>query len=155
MKSSMTAGFIAACALALPAVAFAQLPNTFQTPGATLKVDAKRVCAADFEASLKPVANWQKEQALERYGERPESFKGEIDHLVPVILGGSNDPDNLWPMHGAGEMTPEAKAHLAERLHALVCDGKISLKDAQNAFKKDWTKSYKQYMGALNAPGGN
>jgi len=31
----------------------------------------------------------------------------------------------------------------------------LSLKDAQNAFKKDWTKAYKQYAAALNAPGGN
>ncbi len=154
-KALWIRGAVAALAFAVPAIALAQLPNTYQTPGATLKVDAKRVCAADFEASLKPVANWQRDQALERYGERPESFKGDVDHLVPVLLGGSNDPDNLWPMHGTGDMTPEAKAHLAERLHQLVCDGKVSLKDAQNAFKKDWTKSYKQYMGALNAPGGN
>src|SRR5436190_1364206 len=107
MKSSMKAGFMAACALALPAVAFAQLPNAYQTPGATLKVDAKQVCAADFATALKPVANWQREQALERYGQRPDGFKGEIDHLVPAILGGSNDPDNLWPIHAAGDMTPE------------------------------------------------
>ena len=154
MKSSMTAGFMAACALALPAVAFAQLPNGYQTPGATLKVDAKQVCAADFASKLKPVANWQREQALERYGQRPEDFKGDLDHLVPAILGGSNDPDNLWPMNASGEMTVEAKARLTEKLHQMVCDGKMSLKDAQNAFKKDWTKSYKLYMGALNAPGG-
>src|SRR5437868_10531825 len=107
MKSSMTAGFITACALALPAVAFAQLPSVYQTPGATSKVDAKQVCAAGFEATLKPVANWQRDQALERYGQRPDNFTGELDHLVPAILGGSNDPDNLWPIHAAGEMTPE------------------------------------------------
>jgi len=148
-------GVFAACALALPAIAAAQLPNSFATPGAVSKANVKEVCAAGYEASVKPVASWQKNAALEKYGIRPESFAGELDHLVPVSLGGSNDPENLWPMHGQGDMTPEAKARLAEKLKTMVCDGKMSLKDAQNAFKKDWTKSYKQYATALNAPGGN
>src|SRR5258708_19685027 len=115
-KALWIRGAVAALAFAVPAIALAQLPNTYQTPGATLKVDAKRVCAADFEASLKPVANWQRDQALERYGERPESFKGDIDHLVPVLLGGSNDPDNLCPIHATADMTPEANPHLPHRL---------------------------------------
>lgn len=147
-------GAFAACILALPAIAAAQLPNGFSTPGATTKASAKQICAADFDASVKPVAQWQRNAALEKYGVRPESFSGELDHLVPVSLGGSNEPENLWPMHPAGDMTPAAKARLAERLKTMVCDGKMTLKDAQNAFKKDWTKAYKQYASALNAPGG-
>jgi hypothetical protein len=147
-------GAAAACALALPAVAAAQLPNSYHTPGSTTNANSKQICAADYEGSVKPVASWQRTTALERYGIRPESFTGELDHLVPVALGGSNDPDNLWPMHGKDELTPEAKARLAMRLKQMVCDGKMSLKDAQSAFKKDWTKAYKQYSQALNAPGG-
>jgi len=139
----------------LPAIAGAQLPNSFSTPGATTKANVKEICAAGYEASVKPVAGWQKTAALERYGIRPESFSGELDHLVPVSLGGSNEPENLWPMHASGDMTPAAKARLAEKLKLMVCDGKLSLKDAQNAFKKDWTKAYKQYASALNAPGGH
>src|SRR4051812_46604355 len=146
-------GVLTACALALPAIAGAQLPNSFSTPGATAKVSMKDVCAAGYEATVKPVASWQRNAALEKYGIRPESFSGELDHLVPVSLGGSNEPDNLWPMHAQGDMTPEAKARLAAKLKTMVCDGKMSLKDAQNAFKKDWTKAYKQYATALNAPG--
>lgn len=148
-------GAAAACALALPAVASAQLPNSYFTPGSTTNASSKQLCAADFDPVGNPIASWQRTTALERYGIRPESFTGELDHLVPVALGGSNDPDNLWPMHGKDELTPEAKARLAMRLKQMVCDGKMSLKDAQNAFKKDWTKAYKQYSQALNAPGGS
>jgi hypothetical protein len=146
-------GALAACMLALPAIALAQLPDSYATPGAATRATAKQICAADFEAGAKPVASWQRSAALTRYGIRPESFTGELDHLVPVALGGSNDPENLWPMQGQGDMTPQAKARLAEKLKAMVCEGKMSLKDAQNAFKKDWTRAYKQYAGALNAPG--
>src|SRR6185369_12178224 len=113
LPRSWARGVFTACALALPAIAGAQLPNSFSTPGATTKANVKEICASGYEASVKPVASWQKTSALEKYGIRPESFTGELDHLVPVSLGGSNDPENLWPMHAQGDMTPEAKARLA------------------------------------------
>ena len=144
---------VVAAALALPAIVDAQLQNTYYTPGAAAKVDVKQLCAAQFDSSIKPVSNRQKAEALERYGIRPEGFSGTLEHLVPVSLGGSNDPDNLFPFHAQGEYTLQAKEQLAAKLHDLVCDGKLSLRQAQDAFKKDWTKSYKQYFGAMNAPG--
>src|SRR5258708_21477853 len=91
-KALWIRGAVAALAFAVPAIALAQLPNTYQTPGATLKVDAKRVCAADFEASLKPVANWQRDQALERYGERPESFKATSITSCPYCWAAATIP---------------------------------------------------------------
>jgi hypothetical protein len=146
-------GFAAACALALPMAALAQVPSNYRTPGATVKANSTLICTADYAASVKPVANWQRNEALVRYGIRPEGFTGDLDHLVPVALGGSNDPDNLWPFHGEGDFTLEAKNALAQRLRDMVCTNKMSLKDAQDAFKKDWTKAYRQHMTALNAPG--
>ena len=149
----VTTALTAACAIALPAVAAAQLPNNYYTPGKADKIDVKQLCAAT-DASTKPIADWQKNAALERYGVRPENFNGELERLVPVALGGTNDPDNLYPFHAQGEYTVEAKQRLAAKLHELVCEGKMSLKQAQEIFKKDWTKGYKQYVGAMNAPGG-
>jgi hypothetical protein len=146
----MTTGRIilaAAVVCGVPAVAAAQLPSGFQTPGATVKADATKVCSADFTASTKPVSNWQRDQALTRYGRRPEDFTGELDHLVPVSLGGSNDPDNLWPLPASGGFGAEKKKELETRLHDLVCgEKKMTLKQAQDAFKKDWVKAYTQYV---------
>jgi hypothetical protein len=152
-RKAYISGLATACALALPVVAAAQLPSGYKTPGATVKVNNTQVCAADFTNTVKPVAGWQRTEALERYGMRPDGFTGDLDHLVPVALGGSNDPDNLWPFHAQGDFTLDAKNALAARLRDMVCAGKISLKDAQDAFKKDWTKAYRQHMTALNAPG--
>ena len=146
-------GVLAASVMALPAMAMAQLPNNMYTPGKADKVDVKQLCAETFETSVKPMADWQKNTTLERYGVRPESFSGDLEHLVPVSLGGTNDPENLYPFHAQGEYTLEAKQRLAAKIHELVCDGKMSLKQAQDIFKKDWTKGYKQYVGAMNAPG--
>jgi hypothetical protein len=145
-------GCIAAGILAVPSIVTAQRPS-YRTPGATAKVKMDQLCAADFASSLKPVSNWQRAEALERYGIRPDGFSGELDHLVPVSLGGSNDPDNLWPFHAGGTFTLEAKQALALKLHDMVCAGNISLKEAQDAFRKDWTKAYQQHIvKALNAP---
>lgn len=153
VRKTCVRGVAAACVIALPAMAAAQLPNGLQTPGAATKVDVKKLCAADFESSVKPMTDWQKAEALSRYGLRPEKFDGVLDHVVPVSLGGTNDPDNLYPFHAQGEYTAEAKQQLAAKVRDLVCDGKLTLKQAQDVFKKDWTKGYKQYVQAMNAPG--
>jgi hypothetical protein len=139
--------FVAATAMVgVPALASAQLPSSFQTPGAKGKANEAQVCAADFEASAKPVAKWQRDQALERYGKRPEDFTGELDHLIPISLGGSNDPDNLWPLPANKTMGPDQKRELDLKLHQMVCDKTITLKAAQDAVKKDWVKAYNQYV---------
>ena len=136
----------AALIVGVPEIAAAQLPSSFQTPGAKGKANEAQVCAADFEASAKPVAKWQKEQALERYGKRPEDYPGDLDHLIPVSLGGTNDPDNLWPLPSNRGMGPGEKNALDLKLHELVCAKSITLKVAQDAIKKDWVKAYNEYV---------
>ena len=139
--------FMAAAALiGVPSYAAAQLPSSLQTPGNKSKANEAQVCAADFEASVKPMAKWQHDQALERYGKRPEDFTGELDHLIPISLGGTNDPENLWPLPANKDMGPEQKKALDLKLHQMVCDKTIKLKDAQDAIKKDWVKAYNQYV---------
>ena len=139
--------FIAAAALiGVPSYAAAQLPSSFQTPGSKGKANDVQVCAADFEASVKPMAKWQRDQALERYGKRPEDFTGDLDHLIPISLGGTNDPDNLWPLPANKDMGPEQKKALDLKLHQMVCDKTITLKAAQDAIKKDWVKAYNEYV---------
>ena len=140
-------GFMAAAVLiGIPSYAAAQLPSSLQTPGNKGKANEAQICAADFEASVKPMAKWQRDQALERYGKRPEDFTGELDHLIPISLGGTNDPDNLWPLPANKEMGPAEKKALDLKLHQMVCDKTIKLKDAQDAIKKDWVKAYNQYV---------
>jgi hypothetical protein len=145
-------GVTAAVILGAASFAAAQLPSGFHTPGATLRADAAKVCAADFQASAKPLSRWQRDEALTRYGQRPEDFTGELDHLIPQSLGGSNDPDNLWPQPAQGKFGPEAKHVLEAKLREMVCAEKtLTLKQAQDALKKDWVKAYDQYVQGQNA----
>ena len=150
MKIRMTVfAFVAAVVCGLPSVASAQLPS-IETPGAKSNVSETEVCAADFESSQKPVSPWQIGQALSRYGKRLDDKSVQIDHLIPVSLGGTNDPDNLWPQPVQREWGPQTKDELETKLLKMVCDKKISLKAAQDAIKKDWVKAYKQYVTAAD-----
>jgi hypothetical protein len=59
-----------------------------------------------------------------------------IDHLVSLEVGGSNDISNLWP-----EPSDEAKRKDAveNNLHGAVCNGSMSLADAQAQIRTWWT----------------
>lgn len=150
MKIRMTVfAFVATVVIGLPSLASAQLPS-IETPGAKSNVSETEVCAADFESSQKPVSPWQIGQALSRYGKRLDDKSVQIDHLIPVSLGGTNDPDNLWPQPVQREWGPQTKDELEAKLLKMVCDKKISLKAAQDAIKKDWVKAYKQYVTAAD-----
>ncbi len=69
----------------------------------------------------------------------------ELDHLVPLSLGGSNDSTDLWPevsdIPGAGFRN--RKDAVETRLLAAVCGmgARVSLPAAQAAIAHDWTSA--------------
>jgi hypothetical protein len=139
--------FIATALLAtLPAVTFAQRPNRTVTPGAKGKANETQICAADYESTVKPMAGWQRSEALSRYGKRVNDEAIEVDHLIPLSIGGTNDPDNLWPIPDNKEYGVAAKRELDSKLRQMVCDKTLPLKTAQDAVRKDWVKAYDEYV---------
>lgn len=74
------------------------------------------------------------ETAYPAYGVS-HSKKSELDHLVSLELGGSNDIANLWPEVGK---QPNPKDKVENDLHAAVCDGDVSLAAAQEAIATNW-----------------
>jgi hypothetical protein len=105
------------------------------TPGSTLDVTAAEVCVPGYARSVRDVPQTEREQVLASYG--LSSGKGyELDHLIPLELGGSNRADNLWP-------EPLAEAHrkdaVENALHQALCSGQISLASAQEQILHWWT----------------
>jgi hypothetical protein len=89
-----------------------------------------------------------KRQVFDRYGMGPNAPSGfNVDHLIPVGLGGSNSLDNLWPQPLAGEWSHHRKNKLEDRLRRLVCSGEFDLKIAQKEIAADWVAAYKKYVG--------
>ena len=149
-KMGVVLGFIGAAAITVAADSQQSgLPNNFLTPGDTKKVTKEQICAPDYAAKLKPTKDSMKEEAFERYGLRSGQFAGDVlDHLVPVELGGTDQLENLWPQPAKGEWNATQKDALEQKLHAMVCDGTIDLKQAQSAIRKNWVAAYTQYVGS-------
>ena len=55
----------------------------------------------------------------------------EVDHLISLEVGGSNDISNLWPESYAIKNSSLIKDSFENHLHKEVCSGKLSLPDAQ------------------------
>jgi hypothetical protein len=66
----------------------------------------------------------------------------EVDHLVPLETGGSNDIANLFPE--AAEPRPgfHEKDQVENYLHDQVCTGRMKLFDAQLAIATDWLQVF-------------
>jgi hypothetical protein len=120
-----------------------RLPDPVCTPGvvdpavtqATIRVT---ICRTGWTAIVRPPPNqtnsFKRLHADPAYG-IPTGTTAELDHLVPLELGGSNDAGNLWPETGS---IPNPKDHVELLLNHAVCAGKITLTAAQQAIAADW-----------------
>jgi hypothetical protein len=71
----------------------------------------------------------------------------EIDYLIAPGLGGLEDIHNLWPEPYTSPMwNAHVKDALEERLHEMVCTGKLDLSTAQRDIATDWIAAYKKYF---------
>ena len=75
----------------------------------------------------------------------------EIDHIVSLELGGSNDIANLYPEKLYGRPGFRVKDRLENRLHSMVCAGSIGLRAAQRAIASNWQGLYKRVFGVAPA----
>jgi hypothetical protein len=78
----------------------------------------------------------------------------EIDHLVSIEIGGSEDIKNLWPQpaDAPGVIGFHTKDVVEDRSHKAVCSGKLTLEQAQDGIRTDWLQ-YGIANGFLNADG--
>jgi len=121
-----------------------QLPDRSCTPGsvdpAVTQADiGSTICKSGYTSTVRPPES-QTERAkfdiaYPAYG-IPHDSTSELDHLVSLELGGSNDITNLWPEVGS---LPNPKDSVENALHRAVCEHKISLATAQRAIASDWT----------------
>ncbi len=103
-------------------------PNPTLTPGAVLTTDASTICTPGYASSVRDVSTATKEQVYAEYGVSYPQPTGayEVDHFIPLEIGGSNDIKNLW----LEPATPTPGFHQKDQFenfeHGQVCDGEIS-----------------------------
>ena len=108
---------------------------------------AGTICRPDYADTVSPpfdVMMAHKDRLLAERGINPDDAAGyALDRRVPVLLGGSPDaPANLDLLPWAGNQGERRKARLVVRLKRCVCEGKMSLSDAQAAIVGNWSSAY-------------
>lgn len=116
------------------------LPDASCTPGAVfLNATVAQICKAGYAQSVRDVPQSEKDRVYAEYGiaSHPTGTY-EVDHLVPIEIGGSNDIKNLWPEAALPKPGFHEKDRVESYLHIQVCSGKMALKDAQTAIAANW-----------------
>ncbi|MGH2501500.1 MAG: HNH endonuclease signature motif containing protein, partial [Ktedonobacterales bacterium] len=71
----------------------------------------------------------------------------EVDHLVSLELGGSNDIANLWPELASPTPGFHQKDKVENYMHDQVCSGAVPLATAQQEIATNWLALYQQMGG--------
>jgi hypothetical protein len=125
-------------------------PDPACTPGAVFEVTAVQVCVSGYSSSVRNVPESLKDQVYASYGiinRSPGQY--EVDHLIPLELGGSNDIKNLFPEAASPKPGFHEKDKVENYLHDQVCDGRIDLQLAQDIIRDDWVKVYNSLSAAI------
>ncbi|MBF0481293.1 MAG: HNH endonuclease [Desulfovibrionaceae bacterium] len=147
---------ILALMLAASVALAGDLPDRSLTPGAIASTDISEVCRPGYAKAHRHTPAALKERVYAAYGiTRHEPGEYEVDHDVPLCLGGADEFENLWPQ---SYWTEPWNAHKKDRLEVyvlkLVCkDRTLSLEDGQKIFLGNWIEAYKRFFGDDVNPG--
>ena len=134
--------------------AAAIVPDPTLTPGAVRTTNIGEVCST----STRELRHWDRardDHVMAEYGllggPHPQY---EVDHLIPLCLGGADSDANLWP-EPRRSIEPiwnaERKDELEARMCALACSGALDVAEAQRMIAEDWTAAYGRFF---REPGG-
>lgn len=130
-------------------------PDPLFTKGSVAQgVSKEEICKPGWPDAHRNVSLWTKRQVFQRYKVRYEQGFYEVDHFIPLGLGGSNDLDNLWPQPfiQTRGLSAEEKNYVEQEARRRVCVLKtMSLRAAQNAIKDDWVQLYKKFKAEQKA----
>jgi hypothetical protein len=108
------------------------------------------ICSPTFRTgAIRDVTDAEKFAVERAYGMRARGYGQtiEIDHIVPLELGGSNSIANLFPEPGSGADSYRVKDRLENQARDAVCVGQIGLQTARAAIASDWEGLYRRLFG--------
>ena len=128
---------------------FPKVPGAIN-PNVTQDNIKSTICVSGWTKTIRPPASYTnklKIQQMAALGLTGSPHDYEEDHAVPLEIGGNpTDPNNLWPEPWNGPEGAHKKDVVETRLKNLVCNGTISLNDAQNAIITNWEEAYQKYV---------
>lgn len=133
------------------------------TPGATGTTPVATLCSTEFHTgTIRDVSEELKQQVCAAYGIAKARCTGEnyeIDHLISLELGGSNDPKNLWPQPYQPLPGAREKDQVEDELHRQVCAETTNdarqqkLQELQKSISTDWYTIYQTLPHPAKKPG--
>jgi hypothetical protein len=137
-------------ALSSPAWAESTIvPDPTLTPGAVRTADVGEICST----GTRQLRRWDRardDRIMAEYGLPAGPHADfEIDHLIPLGIGGADGVRNLWPEPRRTiepEWNAEAKDRLEWKLRDLVCSGALDVREVQRAIADDWTEAYGRFF---------
>jgi hypothetical protein len=118
-------------------------------PAVTQATLSGTVCVPGFTKHTRAPSGWLRRLKIRMLGERGEppsaGRRYQLDHVMPLALGGAvKDPEN-YALQPAGEAA--AKDAIERHLGCLVCAGLVPLETARAAIASDWRAAATQYRG--------
>ena len=107
-------------------------------PAVTQDNIGQTICVAGYTAKIRNVSTATKAQVFAEYSITPTPGAYEIDHLIALEIGGSNDIRNLWPEPYSGADNAHDKDAIENGLHTQVCAGTLPLATAQDEIVHWW-----------------
>jgi len=113
------------------------------TPGAILTTSTAIICRYGYTKTVRNVSLKTKKKVFAEYN-IPYSLHSnyEVDHLISLEIGGSNDISNLFPESYNIKDGARIKDKFENYLHAQVCKGKMTIEEAQAEISSDWLDYY-------------
>jgi hypothetical protein len=143
-----------AVAVALPAFAdeLQIRPDDVLTPGVVASTDPADVCGVidglTYSKRHRHTPLELKQEVYAAYHVDREGRSFEIDHRVPLCLGGADVRENLWPQEGWQHPTFHDKDRLETAVCRVVCDDhSMTLEQGQAIFLGDWIAGFRQFFG--------
>jgi hypothetical protein len=128
------------------------LPDPKCTPGAinpsvTQSNIKNTICLPGYSRTVRPPVSYTtplKIKLMQSYGFTDSRSNYELDHLISLEIGGNpKDVRNLWPEPGYRQYNFHIKDRFENYLHNQLCNGAMSLSDAQKEIATDWISSWK------------
>lgn len=119
-------------------------PNRTMTPGDIMSTNITEICVSGYSDTVRNVSQHTRETVFIMYKLSPNQPEGsfEVDHLVPLSIGGSNNIKNLWPQPKEPRPGYKEKDVLENYYHRQVCDGKMDIREAQAIMANNWFQGY-------------
>jgi hypothetical protein len=122
------------------------LPSPIMTPGAVATTSAAEVCAPGYARAHRHATISVRTLVYAEYRIDRHSGRFELDHLIPLELGGADVIANLWPQSESTVPGSHDKDRLENRLHALVCAGRFPVDQAQQEIAGNWIAACRTYL---------